>query len=116
MGLDYDGRRFQPVDHGGDSSLAGEEVPTGHYHQSGDMVWAEFAGSHVRLGRLVGRCRPDGTIEAAYCHLTAAGELVAGRVESTPTVLADGRVRLAERWQRIDGTSGISTIEEVEAT
>jgi hypothetical protein len=101
----YGGRRFTPIGH-----AAGGAV--GHYFQDGDMVWAEIAGPDVRVGRLVGSVRPDGVIDAAYCFVTAAGT-VAGECVSTPEVLADGRIRLVERWRRMDGSSGVSTIEEI---
>jgi hypothetical protein len=107
--IDYDGRRFRPLDG------ADRESSLGVYHQDGDLVWAEFSGPAVRAGRLVGTCRPDGVIDAAYCFVTADAETVAGTCMSTPTVLDDGRVRLAERWWRSDGSSGISRIEEVGA-
>jgi len=108
VAVDYDGRRFRSADH-----PAGADAPVGHYHQDGDLVWAEFSGAAVRAGRLVGACRPDGAIDAAYCMVTAGGETIAGACVSTPTVLADGRVRLAEHWRRLDGSSGVSHIEEV---
>jgi hypothetical protein len=110
-GIDYDGRRF--------SSAAAETadpaggVPVGHYHQTGDLVWAEFSGGAVRAGRLVGRCATDSVIEAAYCQLLSDGAVVAGRLSSRPHVLADGRVRLEERWRRDDGSAGTSWIEEL---
>lgn len=106
--MGYGGRVFAPVDLEG----AGE-LPTGRYSQDGDLVWAEFAGAHVRAGRLVGRCGDDGTIDAAYCMVMADGQVVAGRCVSTPSVLPDGRLRLTERWRRCDGTTGVSQIEEV---
>lgn len=102
--LNYDGRRFSP---------AGAPASVGRYHQDGDLVWAEFDGPTVRAGRLVGTCRPDGAIVASYCYLTPAGEAVAGACVSTPTVLPDGRIRLAEQWRRLDGSVGVSEIEEV---
>ena len=115
--IDYDDRRFQPVepDHAPLESPAASdgELPLAHYHQDGELVSAEFSGGSVRIGRLVGRVRPDDTIDAAYCFVTAAGQTVAGACVSTPTVLADGRVRLTEDWRRIDGSSGVSFIEEV---
>jgi len=106
--MGYDGRFFAPVGVEG----AGE-LPTGRYSQDGDLVWALFAGAHVRAGRLVGRCDAGGTIDAAYCMVLADGEVVAGRCVSTPSVLPDGRLRLTERWRRCDGTTGVSQIEEV---
>ncbi|HEX6869652.1 MAG TPA: hypothetical protein VF163_01020 [Micromonosporaceae bacterium] len=109
--IDYDGRRFAPISpHAG---AANPDASVGHYHQSGNLIWAEFSGTSVAAGRLVGTCRPDGTIDATYCMVTSLGETVAGACVSTPTLLADGRVRLTEHWRRLDGSSGVSNIEEV---
>jgi|CZKT01.1.fsa_nt_gi hypothetical protein len=107
----YGGRRFRPV--GSRPGPADSGPPVGHYHQDGDLVWAEFSGDTVRIGRLVGTCRPDGIIDATYCLVTTAGETMAGACVSTPSVLADGRVQLTEHWRRVDGSSGVSRIEEV---
>jgi hypothetical protein len=107
-GVRYGGRVFRPVGFDGEG-----DPPTGRYYQEGELVWAEFSGAHVRVGRLVGRCRPDGGIDAAYSQVMADGQVVAGRCSSVPTVLADGRLRLTEHWRRIDGSSGVSEIEEV---
>ena len=104
--IDYAGRRFRPADP--DAAPA-----EGRYHQDGDLVWAEFAGVGVRAGRLVGICRPDGAIDAVYCLVTRDGDSVAGSCTSTPTLLSDGRIRLAEHWLRMDGSSGVSYVEEV---
>ena len=109
MPLSYDGRVFRSIE----ADPAETDVPTGHYHHDGDLVWAEFAGGRLRTGRLVGTCAPDGTITAAYCQVAADGSVVAGEVVSKPEVLADGRVTLAERWRRADGSTGISHIEEI---
>ncbi|MDP9221693.1 MAG: hypothetical protein M3P23_14315 [Actinomycetota bacterium] len=105
----YEGRTFQPA---GDPSVDGSP-PTGHYHQDGDVIWAEFSGGQVRAGRLVGTARADGSIDAAYCFVTTDGDAVAGGCLSMPTVLPDGRIRLIEHWRRLDGSSGVSQVEEV---
>ena len=104
--LSYDGRRFGPV-----GAPPGSSVGT--YHQDGPLVWAEFGGTSVRTGRLVGTCDPAGVITAAYCMVTAAGDSVAGECTSTPSTLPDGRVALTEQWRRLDGSSGVSHIEEL---
>jgi len=108
--LNYDGREFRSI---APATSYGSDGPTGHYHQLRDLVWAEFAGGEVRMGRLVGRCSPDGTLSAGYVQVLIDGRTIAGEVISWPTVLADGRIRLRERWQRSDGTSGVSWIEEM---
>jgi hypothetical protein len=108
--MDYEGRRFRSVD---DGSEPAADRPVGLYHQDGDLVWADISGGTIRAGRLMGTCRADGTIDSAYCLVTTAGEAVAGACVSTPTMLPDGRVRLAEHWRRLDGSSGVSHIEEI---
>lgn len=113
--INYDNRRFGLVNESG--TPVGDDRPTGVYHQDGALVWAEFhAGGRLRSGRLVGLGQPDGMIDAGYCLLMADGELVAGQVHSVPTVLAGGRIRLADHWQRLDGSTGVSYIEELPAT
>ena len=109
--VNYEGRRFSSS--APETTGAVGDTPVGHYHQAGDVVWAEFSGGAVRTGRLVGSCRPDGVIEAAYVQLLADGELAAGRMTSLPHLLPDGRVRLEERWRRDDGSCGTSWIEQL---
>jgi hypothetical protein len=91
---DYDGRAFRV---GGGQPA---EVPVAHYHQDGDLVWGEFTGGHVRRGSLAGTCSPDGVLVFTYCMVLGSGEVVSGRCRSTPELLADGRIRLSEEWER----------------
>ncbi|HEX4062542.1 MAG TPA: hypothetical protein VHY58_16115 [Streptosporangiaceae bacterium] len=115
--ISYDGRIFHsaaeathlpnpPSRHG--------SVLVGHYHQDGEVVWAEFAGGRVVRGALAGRSDRDGVLHLAYCQLLDDGNVVSGRCVSHPTVLADGRVRLEEHWERYGAHAGtgISVIEE----
>ena len=115
-GRGYDGRVFHPADTGGgaDAAQPPGERPTGRYHQDGELVWADFSGGSLRVGRLVGVAAPDGTIDAAYCQVMADGEVVAGRCVSRPTPLPGGRIRLAEHWVRHDGSTGVSYIDEAD--
>ena len=108
--IDYDGRRFR-------AEHAGPDASTALYRQRGDLVWAEFQGGEVRRGSLTGRCSPDGTLEFAYTMVLVGGEVISGHNVSVPEVLADGRVRLNERWQRFGAhaDSGTSTLLEVAA-
>lgn len=109
MTVHYDNRRFKVAD-----APAGE-VPMARYHQDGDMVWAEFGGGKVRRGALTGTCAPDGVLRLAYCMVLEGGDVVSGRCVSTPMVLDDGRIRLAERWERYgpNAATGLSYLEEV---
>lgn len=109
--VDYDGRVFHASD--GSPNLDDDQL-IGYYHQRGTLLWAEFGGGHVVQGRLVGTLRPDGCLDFGYCQVLQDGEIVAGRCVSTPEVLGDGRIRLVERWRRMDtGATGVSYIEEL---
>lgn len=111
--ISYDERVFRST---AAETSRGAETPTGHYHQSGDLVWAEFAGGAVRIGRLTGVCGDDGVIRFVYNQVLTDGQLVAGECVSTPEILADGRVRLREQWRRFGDaeSNGVSYIEEVQ--
>lgn len=110
--INYDGRRFSPVAERADES---GDKPVACYHQKGDLVWGEFSGGDVRHGSLAGVGTPDGAIEFGYTMVTDAGEVVVGRCRSVPEVLADGRIRLTEWWERFGARadSGVSYLEEL---
>ncbi|MGW2857560.1 hypothetical protein ACWDAZ_38910, partial [Streptomyces sp. NPDC001215] len=73
---DYNNRFF--VSSAAETAGPDHEVPVGHYHQAGPIVWAEFRGGKVLIGRLVGTCDPDGTLHLAYCQALDGGTVVAG--------------------------------------
>jgi hypothetical protein len=106
---DVDGVWFQLVV---DDPAAG--APYGQYHREDDLVWAEFyAGGSLRSGRLVGHLRPDGSFDAAYCLLTASGDLVSGECHSVPALDARGQIRIADHFRRSDGSTGVTYIEQI---
>lgn len=107
--INYDGRLFRKTDD------TAPDSPLVRYNQSGDLVWAEFAGGPVRRGSMAGTCAPDGTIDFAYSMVMAGGEVISGQCVSTPQLLPGGYVRLHERWERYGthAASGTSYLEEV---
>lgn len=107
--IDYDGRRFRDVAH------AEGDGPSALYRQSGDLLWGDFSGGRVRRGSLTGVVGPDGSIEFTYTMALADGSVLAGRCESTPETLPDGRIRLHEHWERYGSQSatGTSQLDEI---
>ncbi|MEO6504365.1 MAG: hypothetical protein ABIQ09_20955 [Jatrophihabitantaceae bacterium] len=107
--IDYDGRLFSPV-----TDQPGP-APVARYHQEHDLIWGEFSGGEVRRGSIAGTSTADGELRFAYCMVTNSGEAVTGLCRSTPEVLADGRIRLTEYWERFGSgaSNGISTLEEL---
>jgi len=105
-----DGRRFGAV-----VNEAGEvdAATVFTYAQDGDLVSARYAGGAIRLGFLVGT-RTGDALDFRYAHVNAAGETATGHCVSRLEVLADGRIRMHERWawDSREG-AGESVVEEL---
>lgn len=113
MKLSYDGRRFASIRNSSGGEVGHNTVF--HYHQNGDLVWAEYSGGDIRLGQLVAIRGEDGILDMRYQHVNCRGELKTGKCRSTPEVLSDGRIRLHEKWEWTcdNGSSGESMVEEI---
>lgn len=112
--INYENKNFASVE----TSATGEvsSATTFHYHQKDELVWAEYAVGAIRFGSLVAKVLENGCLEMRYQHLNADGELMTGECFSTPEILGDGRIRLAEKWHWTSGdfSAGDSVIEEIE--
>ena len=113
--LDYNARTFRSVANSDGGDVDGQT--TFHYHQRDNVVWATYAGGSVAFGTLLAKVDADGNLDMRYQHVSVDGNFKSGRCHSRPETLADGRVRLHERWQWTDGAEGhgVSVIEEVSA-
>jgi hypothetical protein len=107
--INYDGRRFSPV-----TDQPGER-PVAHYHQSGDLMWAEFSGGEIRRGQMVGKSAPDGELHYSYGMVLDNDVIITGFCRAVPEVLDDGRIRLTEHYERFGSGAerGVSILEEV---
>lgn len=111
--INYDGRQFVGVANTENGEVSGQTVF--HYRQRGDVVWATYEGGGVRLGTLVAAVDGLGRLDMRYAHVNSSGELMTGECRSTPELLADGRLRIHERWRWTSGdeSEGESVVEEV---
>ncbi|MBE1236398.1 n-acetylglutamate synthase [Phaeovibrio sulfidiphilus] len=111
--LSYDGRRFCGVSNSETGEVSDQTVF--HYFQDGDILRADYAGGDVLRGTMIGLVLPDGGLEFHYQHLNRAREVRIGRCVSRPEILPDGRIRLHESWQWLDGDrqTGTSVVEEL---
>lgn len=106
-----DGRRSAGVSNSGDGEVGRATVFD--YHESDGLVWAEYSGGDVRLGRLAGTREGD-RLSFRYVHVSVDGASSSGRCEARIEVLDDGRLRSHESWawESRPGT-GESVVEEV---
>jgi hypothetical protein len=112
--IDYNNKRFVSCENSVNGEVSSETVF--NYRQNGDLAWAEYSGGEIVFGTLIAKVVENDCLEMRYQHVNKNGELMTGNCFSTPEILADGRIRLHEKWQWTcgDHSSGNSTIEEIE--
>lgn len=85
-----------------------------HYHQNGDVVWADYEGGSIVKGHLIAKVVDEGKLHMNYHHLNTAGELMIGTCISTPVKLDDGRLKFLESWQWLCGDMSPGYTEIIE--
>ncbi|MEJ3747619.1 hypothetical protein WEI85_30555 [Actinomycetes bacterium KLBMP 9797] len=107
-----DGRRFAAVDNVGGEVSADTVF---EYREQDGEVWGTYSGGAVRHGYLVGT-RAGDRLDIRYVQLNRDGETSTGHCVTEIEVLADGRLRLDERWEWESRTGvGTSVVEELAA-
>lgn len=108
----YEGRTFFAVENSENGEVSQKTIF--RYHQDNDMVWAEYSGGEISKGLLIGKVQ-NGGLRFTYQHINYQGQLRMGRCLSQPQILPDGRLRLNERWQWLNGncSAGCSAVEEI---
>lgn len=110
--INFDDKTFSSVGNSETGEVSGETVF--HYHQNGDLVWAEYQGGEIVFGNLIAKADAAGNLDMRYQHLNKQGALMTGVCRSTPEILADGRIRLSEKWKWTSGdfAAGESVVEQ----
>jgi hypothetical protein len=108
----YDNKRFVSVENTKTGEVSKKTVF--HYHQNNELIWAEYCGGEIVKGFLIGKADKDGRLEFGYQHINIHSEIRIGICQSFPEYLNDGRLRLKESWQWLNGdkSAGSSIIEE----
>lgn len=111
--INYNDKTFKPVSNTLNGEVNGETIF--HYQQHGFLVSATYTGGPVIFGHLIGLVDADGVMDLRYHHINDSGELMTGVCFTKPELLADGRLRLYEKWKWTSGdeTEGESIVEEV---
>lgn len=105
-----DGRTLVGVSNTADGEV--DAATSFDYHERDGLIWAEYAGGEIRLGRLAGTRRGD-TLDFRYVHVSRDGSTSSGHCTSRLELLPDGRLRAHEswRWESRPG-AGTSIVEE----
>jgi hypothetical protein len=110
--IDYNGKIFRPVVNSENGETSSETVFT--YHQSENILTANYAGGQIKKGHLIGIVDEKGNIDMRYHQINNKGEIMTGICRSKPEILSNGKIRLHEDWQWTSGdqSKGQSIIEE----
>ncbi len=111
--LSYHNKRFRSLSNTENGEV--DATTIFHYRQEEMTVWATYKGGSIIFGTLVAKVDEQNRLDMRYQHLSEDGTFKTGICHSTPEVLADGRIRLHEKWQWTSGdqSSGASIIEEI---
>lgn len=92
-----DGRLFDMVS--STASTVDREAPTRFsYHERDGLIWGEYVGDTVLVGRFVGARRAD-TIDMRFGHVDrVSGQVVTGEASSVLTVDRGGVLELVETF------------------
>ncbi|MEH7110602.1 MULTISPECIES: n-acetylglutamate synthase [Bacillaceae] len=110
--INYNGRTFVSIENTANGEVSSKTFFK--YSQEGTIVSATYGGGEIVKGLLIGMVKEDGSLQFRYNHVNTKDELRGGECVSTPEILADGRIRLYEKWKWLDNeaTEGNSIIEE----
>jgi len=115
--INYDGKRFRPVQTQGPSETTSETIF--EYSQTGTLLRATYSGGDIEYGSLIATVDSQGCLDMRYLHRNKSGELMTGTCQSVPEILDTGKIRLHETWQWTcpevpsDKSKGTSVLEEV---
>ena len=111
--INYDNKIFASTENSENGEVNGETVF--YYHQSGEIIWAEYYGGIVKRGFLIGTVTENGLLEFVYEHLNNKNEARTGKCISMPRILENGIIELEEKWEWTNGdrSKGESKIVEI---
>lgn len=110
--MNYNGKTFRPVANTENGEVSSETIF--HYHQTKNIVTAEYAGGSIVSGHLIALVDENGCLDMRYHQINDKGVLQTGICRSVPEHLLDGRIRLHESWQWTSGdhSGGTFVVEE----
>lgn len=111
--INYDGRKFIPKMNSENGEVSEQTFFT--YHQSGNLLWAEYSGGDIWKGSLIGTVSGNGELDFVYHHMNRDMQIKTGKCHSVPTVSENGKIELSEQWQWTSGdySKGESLLVEV---
>ncbi|MBC7933764.1 MAG: n-acetylglutamate synthase [Rhizobacter sp.] len=111
--ISYNNKYFRPVNNTANGETSAATIF--HYMQEDNIITAVYAGGRILKGQLIGLADADGKLTLRYQQVNDKGELMTGICLSAPEIMANGKLRLKEKWKWTSGdfSEGESVIEEI---
>ncbi len=115
MKFNYHNKKFEIISNSENGEISTDL--TFHYIQAGNILTCNYSDLNIKHGHILGLVEDDGTIHIHYHQINQKDELKTGVCTSKPETLANGKIRIHEKWRWTTGdkTEGFTTLEEVEA-
>jgi diamine N-acetyltransferase len=111
--INYNNRRFVAIENSDNGDVTPDLIF--HYLQNDNIITSSYSGDKVKKGQLIGLVDDEGCIDMRYHQVNLGGGIMTGICKSTPEIMANGKIRLYEKWSRTSGdkTSGESILQEI---
>lgn len=111
--MNYHNKKFKSVQFSKNSEIDKETIF--NYQQIGKILTCKYKSKTIKTGHLIGKVDDLGNIEMSYHQINKNDELMTGKCFSKPEILANGKIRLLEKWQWTSGdlSEGTSVLEEI---
>lgn len=113
MSINYNNKVFVSRENTANGEVSSQTIFK--YYQKGELVWADYSGGEIVKGHLIAKVDEAGCLDMIYHHINSSGVFKTGKCTSTPSIQANGKLLLKEKWQWTSGdlSEGESVIEEI---
>lgn len=94
------------------SAVAAAEPTRFHYHETDGVLWGDYTGDTVVVGRFAG-VREGDTVRLSYNHRSVNGNLTHGNAVTIISRVPGEGLRLTEFYASSDGSAALSLCKEI---
>lgn len=94
-------KKFINAENTANGEVSGETVF--NYKQDGKQIEAVYSGGAIKKGHLIGVMTGDNTFTMFYHHVNLNDDIRAGQCHSTILTEQNGKLKLIESWQWLNG-------------
>lgn len=111
--INYHNKKFKVISNSSNGEL--DSTTVFHYQQKDQVVFCSYSCNDIVLGQLLGTVDEKGIITMIYQQINQEKKLKTGKCISEPQLLANGKIRLLEKWEwtSADFSKGKSILEEL---